>query len=153
MELGGFDWDTWSDGAKVEKWSEWRGEKQIRANLESPGKHGSLKGIRWKAQETSHEEKAKGMKEEAVTASQDVWFEFSSVTMNKTSSLLTLGSTTHMFVWVRHRENRGVRIGTPGPMVKIGLQGEKRWGVIWAHVGACERPNAMNLINQRDRLP
>ena len=90
VELRASNWDTWSDWIKVEKGNERRGEQQIRA---SPEKHGSSDGMRCQAQETSHEEKAKGMKEEAVTASQDVWFEFSSVTMNKTSSFLTSGSS------------------------------------------------------------
>ena len=49
----------------------------------------------------SHEEKGKGMKVEAITASllttEDRWFEFSSVTMNKTLSPLTLGSMWNIF--------------------------------------------------------
>ena len=55
--------------------------------------------------------------------------------MNKTLSLLTSGSTSHMFGKL-HRENGGVRRGKRRPIVKIGLQGEKRRGVVWAHVGA-----------------
>ncbi|EDR03883.1 uncharacterized protein LACBIDRAFT_331137 [Laccaria bicolor S238N-H82] len=54
---------------------------------------------RAQAQEMSYEEKAKGMEEEAVAINdgEDVSFEFSSDTMNKTSSLLSSGSTSHMF--------------------------------------------------------
>jgi len=74
---------------------------------------------------------------EAMTASllmmEDVWFESLSVPMDKTSSL-TSGSTSHMF-GKRHCESGGVWIGKPHLVVKIRMQGEKRWDVVWAHVG------------------
>jgi hypothetical protein len=38
-------------------------------------------------------------------------------------------------VWVHHCESGGVRIGKPRPVVKIGMQGERRRDVVWTHVG------------------
>ena len=72
-----------------------------------------------------HEEKAKGIMEEVVTASQDVWFEFSSVTMNKTSSL-TSSSTSHMVGCVIAR----MEAFGSGNLDCSKDRGEKRRGVV-----------------------
>ena len=56
------DWDTQSDWEKGAK----GGEKQVQAKPGSPGKHGSSDGMGCRAQKMKHE-KAKGMKQEAMT--------------------------------------------------------------------------------------
>lgn len=74
----------------------------------------------------SPKEKTKGVTEEAVTTSQDAWFEFSCATMNKTLSLLPSGSTSQMF---------GLRRSNWETSTDSGDQDARR-DVIWGHVGA-----------------
>ena len=146
VELRASNWDTWSDWVKVEKGNERREEKQIRA---SPEKHGSSGGVRCQAQETSHEEKAKAMREEAVTP-QDVWFELSSVTMNKTSNLT---SSDHTCLGALSREWRRSDGETSTASKDQDARREKA-GCGWGSCRRrrCQRPNAMNLVNRWYRV-